>query len=172
MKRFRRWLFNGISAFGFVFSLASFGILLCSNELILGTPAHWLGFYGSLGFDGGRGGLYIEYGRLSRPDDDWHKLTQRQFPLGFYWDQEDTDVHIRGTVTDSWINFLVIPYWFVAVMKILIPLMWLKPFRRRRTTAQQGLCSYCGYDLRATPDRCPECGTVPPKKEMCGDNSQ
>lgn len=34
--------------------------------------------------------------------------------------------------------------------------------RREEKRMETGLCRQCGYDLRGSPDRCPECGTAVP----------
>jgi len=54
--------------------------------------------------------------------------------------------------------FVNVPYWFPAVMGV-VPVAMVVRAERRRGRIAGGACAVCGYDLRATPDRCPECGT-------------
>lgn len=54
-----------------------------------------------------------------------------------------------------------VPYWFVLVAFFSPCGLWLARARSRRTRARRarlGQCTHCGYDLRASPGRCPECG--------------
>jgi hypothetical protein len=58
--------------------------------------------------------------------------------------------------------FLLVPYWFVVAAALVIPALRIVAAARRwlrRRRKSLGLCSRCGYDMRATPDHCPECGT-------------
>jgi hypothetical protein len=56
---------------------------------------------------------------------------------------------------------LVIPWWFVAFLTALLPAASLlrAPIAiRNHIRRRRNLCTHCGYDLRSSADRCPECG--------------
>jgi hypothetical protein len=53
---------------------------------------------------------------------------------------------------------ILFPAWLPGALLLVIPTR--RALARRKT--RPGLCPTCGYDLRATPQRCPECGIVPP----------
>lgn len=59
---------------------------------------------------------------------------------------------------------LDVSYITLVVLLGLIPAVRLlisgARLRRRHRRIARGLCRTCGYDLRASPDRCPECGTI------------
>lgn len=60
---------------------------------------------------------------------------------------------------------IYLSFWMVVVVTGASAISLVVHSRRRRTAAVQSRCPSCGYDLRATPDRCPKSGTpVPPKK--------
>ena len=50
------------------------------------------------------------------------------------------------------------PYWAAALVAVIPSAVWLDRRARRRRLGRTGHCPACGYDLRASPGQCPECG--------------
>jgi hypothetical protein len=85
----------------------------------------------------------------------------RRHVAGFEWSSAaDVSISSEFIVVPTPTTYLVsVPHWFVCLLTAIPVLMWIRRRQlcRRRST---GHCPCCGYDLRATPDRCPECGMI------------
>jgi hypothetical protein len=59
----------------------------------------------------------------------------------------------------AWFTLAGVPFYAMFALTALLPALRLRGWIKRRGRRLGNHCSKCGYDLRATPDRCPECGT-------------
>jgi hypothetical protein len=67
-----------------------------------------------------------------------------------------------GSAPDLYISRrLLLPSAFPTALFAIAPVHFILRFlrsRRRQTRISAGLCPNCGYDMRSSPERCPECG--------------
>jgi hypothetical protein len=100
------------------------------------------------------------FGATARPPPPDPPQPQPWRLLGVDWKTEQS----RTAFAYYTVYEVVFPYWMPAALLALLPAvrlgsLWHK--RRREARSARALCGSCGYDLRATPGRCPECGAVP-----------
>jgi hypothetical protein len=115
-------------------------------------------------------------------DDGWRYHFSRQFPPvypvnayataprtigGFQWVHEG-----RSSAPNDyqWYQSFTVPAWLLILAFAILPASGVFPFVRRRLgrPPQDGtrMCDRCGYDLRASPGRCPECGDSPKRRPV------
>jgi hypothetical protein len=119
------------------------------------------------GWDWGSVGLRNEWGDVllifridpQEPQATWGPFgwsTTLYPPLGLYnkWQPPPTGVR----------NSIFLPVWPPFLLTLIPPILLVRKLGwaayRRRRAARTGHCTNCGYDLRATTDKCPECGAV------------
>jgi hypothetical protein len=52
-----------------------------------------------------------------------------------------------------------VPVWYVLPLLLIGPAVRVRRIWRAWRRRRSGQCAKCGYDMRATPEMCPECGT-------------
>jgi hypothetical protein len=91
-------------------------------------------------------------------------------PLGLASTSHTTPVLGQGIASQSIgsvsYHTITIPVWMLLALASIVPVSVLSRSLLRRWLIGHNRCLTCGYDLRATPDRCPECGTIPAEKKI------
>ena len=98
------------------------------------------------------------------PDEfaDWHEalfdpIRRKVHVLGFRVASGRLDLTSAVIVH---YNALIVPWWFLVLVLAPLPLRMGRALFVRMRRWRRGQCLSCGYDIRASAERCPECGAA------------
>lgn len=128
------------------------------------------------------GGLDFELHRfrMDAPAVPMRQIFELQGTAGTSWTHRKPWGHRAGFFDFFWIIdrgvrnephlveeklFVACPHWVVFVVTLIAPALVAIRLFFRSYNVDRCVCAKCGYDLRATPGRCPECGTIPGRSE-------
>ena len=162
--------------------LTILSLLLCVACAVLWARSYWRadalqrvaaggdGERTVLGLRCGGGGAAIHrttfWGPTQRygPPGNWRRTTSAARPVPYAagtWPHRLGFGHESHRGPDFQWRAVIFPMWLPTALFGALPLARAALFVRGRRRMREGHCCKCGYDLRATPDRCPECGHAP-----------
>src|SRR5690606_5470365 len=97
----------------------------------------------------------------------------QRWPIGITSRWPVESLYFPAPAADAWLAWardgpsrydggvsVTVPYWLATQAFAAPPTIALVSIvKRRRRAHRPHACEACGYDCRASPDRCPECGT-------------
>lgn len=108
------------------------------------------------------GNMHLGLRWTYHPDSLGYGIVTASHGFGLFASRDQGRDDIRRMDYD--IRAVGVPHWLATVLLSALPLArGVRTVRRavhRRRAIRAGFCAICGYDLRATPDHCPECGAV------------
>ena len=96
--------------------------------------------------------------------------TKEPSEWGWSWFGLDREIQ-RLTVIETRTKHLrsksdfQISLWLLVAGATLLPITRLSLFALKARRQRRGCCPSCGYNLCASPERCPECGAAAPKPD-------
>lgn len=121
--------------------------LLVAHQWVETDMVVWTGEAHPSPFDTSRRSEWTYHRQPARPPHAW------LWHPAFDW---SGSTRVPGVITKD--RILDIPLWCLQAATLALPAAALVRRVRSARRAAAGACPACGYDLRATPDRCPECG--------------